>query len=203
MRRWLLLALLMLGLPLDSSAQIIPHVAVFGGYTYIHAKYNTGVGGFSLNGWDGSLEVKPLPLVGLVADVSRQYASPTQIASAGSVKENQTTLLLGPEVSIPHIPRVIPFAHAMVGIIHGTNTVTYISPATGSPCTPTSCPPAAFRSLQTGNAFATALGGGVDIKLAGPLWFRAVQADWLHANLSPDHHTQVRLATGLVVRFGR
>ena len=84
MRRWLLLALLIPGLPLDSSAQLIPHVAVFGGYTYVRAKFNsnspgpTPNAGFSLNGWDGSLEVKPIPLVGLVADVSRQYGSPAE-----------------------------------------------------------------------------------------------------------------------------
>jgi hypothetical protein len=178
MRRWLLLALLILGLPLDSPAQIIPHVAVFGGYTYVHAKYDydSGLGGFSLNGWDGSLEVKPLPLVGLVADVSRQYGSPN------GIRENQTSVLVGPQLSVPGFKRVIPYAHVMAGVVHGTNN--------------------GIQSVITGNAFATAVGGGVDIKLAGPLWFRAVQADWLHANLSPDHHTQMRLATGLVVRFG-
>jgi hypothetical protein len=188
MRRWLLLALLIPGLPLDSSAQLIPHVAVFGGYTYVHAKYDNGPGGFSLNGWDGSLEVKPLPLVGLVADVSRQYASPN------GIRENQTSLLVGPQVSIPHIPRVIPYAHVMAGIVHGTNNPGEIAcPPLPGPCV--------LTSSTTGNAFATAVGGGVDIKLAGPIWLRAVQVDWLHANLSPDHHTQVRLATGFVARF--
>ena len=197
MRRWLLLALLMLGLPLDSSAQIIPHVAVFGGYTYVHARFDNNINGpyqktgLSLNGWDGSLEVKPLPLVGLVADVSRQYASP------GGFRENQTSFLVGPQVSVPGFKRVIPYIHAMAGVIHGTNNIELVA------CVQVvgvSCPP---PRLSTGNAFATAVGGGVYIKLTGPLWFRAVQADWLHAHLSPDHHTQMRLATGLVVRFGR
>jgi hypothetical protein len=177
MRKCLLLTLLFFSFPFVSAAQLIPHVAVFGGYTYVHAKYNSAPGGFSLNGWDGSLKVKPLPLVGLVADVSRQYGSPN------GVRENQTSVLFGPQVSVPGFKRVIPYAHVMAGVVHGTNNRTL--------------------SLITGNSFATAVGGGVDIKLAGPLWFRAVQADWLHAHLSPDHHTQVRLATGLVVRFGR
>lgn len=175
MRKCLWVAVVLFAFPMSSAAQFIPHVALFGGYTYVHAKYDSGPGGFSLNGWDGSLEVKPIPLVGLVADVSRQYASP------GGVSQNQTSLLFGPQVSVPHIKRVIPFAHVMAGVVHGTNRQ-------------------ALAFIRD-NTFATAVGGGVDIKLAGPIWLRALQVDWLHADLSPDHHTQVRLATGLVARF--
>jgi hypothetical protein len=197
MWRWLPLALLMLGLPLDSPAQIIPHVAVFGGYTYVHDKFNGGGTGFSLNGWDGSLEFKPLPLVGFIADVSRQYASPN------GIRENQTSVLVGPQISVPGFKRVIPYAHVMAGVAHGTNQTLLVSPQ-GSSCRLGSCPPGfTIVGISTGATFAAAVGGGVDVKLKGPLWFRAIQADWLHADLSPNHHTQARLSTGIVVRFGR
>lgn len=197
MRKWLFLGLFVLALPLDSAAQVIPHVALFGGYTYVHARFDNNLNGpyqntgLSLNGWDGSLEFKPLPLVGLVADVSRQYASP------GGYQENQTSLLFGPQVSVPGFKRVIPYVHAMAGVVHGTNNIELIGcvQVVGVTCPAT--------RLLTGNAFATAVGGGVDLKLAGPIWIRAVQVDWLHGNLSPDHHTQMRLASGLVIRFGR
>ena len=135
------------------------------------------------------LEVKPLPFIGLVGDISKQYGSPL------GIRENQTSFLVGPQLSFPGIKGVIPYAHAMAGFVHGTNELQI------SGCIPeVTCPP---NSLFTGNAFATAVGGGVDIKLKGPIWIRAVQVDWLRANLSPDHHTQVRLATGIVIRFGR
>ncbi len=192
MRRWLFLVAVLFAFPLGSAAQIIPHVAAFGGYTWAHSKFN-GINqpGFSLNGWDGSLEVKQFPLVGFVADVSRQYASPS------GIRENQTMFLFGPQLSVPGFKKVIPYAHAMAGIIHGTNQVITACPAV-SPL-PFPCP--SFSS--TGNAFATALGGGIDYKLSGPIWVRVIQADWLHANLNPDHHTQMRLATGIVFRFGK
>ena len=188
MRRLLLLVAVLFAFPLASAAQIIPHVAVFGGYTWVHSKFN-GINqpGFSLNGWDGSLEVKQFPLVGFVADVSRQYASP------GGVPEKQTMFLFGPQLSVPGFKKVIPYAHAMAGVIHGTNDRSIC--ALGPPCPPT--------SFFTGNAFATAVGGGIDYKLSGPVWIRVIQADWLHGDLNPDHHTQVRLATGIVIRFGR
>jgi hypothetical protein len=191
MRKWLPVAFLILGLPLNSAGQIIPNAAVFGGYTYVHASHNGGGSGFSLNGWAGSLEVKPASWLGMVADVSRQYASPN------GIRENQTSVLFGPQVSVPGIPRIIPFAHAMAGIVHGTNLAIPL----GIPCSSTG--PCYNYSIATGNAFATAVGGGVDIQLRGPIWIRAVQADWLHGNLGPDHHTQARLATGIVLRFGR
>jgi hypothetical protein len=190
MRKGLLLTLIVFALPLDSAAQVIPHAALFGGYTWVHAKFNSSNpgAGFSLNGWDGSLEVKPLPLVGIVADVSRQYASPM------GVQENRTSILFGPQVSVPGFKRVIPYAHVMAGVIHGTTQ----QPSFCAAVVGVTCPPS-----LTGNAFATAVGGGVDFKLAGPIWIRAIQVDWLHAGLNPDHHTQMRLATGLVLRFGR
>jgi hypothetical protein len=81
-----------------------------------------------------------------------------------------------------------------VGVVHGTNQVNFL----GAPCTPITCP---GPLLNFGTTFATAVGGGVDFKLAGPLWVRAIQVDYLHANLSPDHHTQVRVAAGLSFRF--
>jgi hypothetical protein len=188
MRRWLFLILLAFALPLDSAGQIIPHFAVFGGYTYAHNKYTGSNTGFSLNGWDGSFEVKPLPFISLVGDLSKQYGSP------GGVRENQTSFLVGPQLSVPGIKNVIPFAHAMAGVVHGTTQ----QPGGCIAIPGVTCPP-----FLTGNTFATAVGGGVDFKLKGPIWVRAVQIDWLHANLNPDHHAQMRLATGIVIRFGK
>lgn len=180
------LAILLLGaLPLRAQS----NVAVFGGYSYWHAGRNFG-SGFSLNGWDASAEVGGSWLSG-VADISRQYASPS------GINENQYSLLFGPQFSVPHLPGVIPFAHALVGVVHGT---TGASPILIPPCSPVLCPP---PGITTGNAFATALGGGLDIKAFGPLWIRAAQVDYVHAVLNPDHHTQVRLSFGVVLRLGR
>ena len=170
------------GLPLRAQS----NVAVFGGYSYWHAGRDFG-SGFSLNGWDASAEVGGSWLGG-VADFSRQYASPS------GVNENQYSLLFGPQFSVPHLPGVIPFAHALVGVVHGTNRVALL----GAPC-----PPICSPLIQTGNAFATALGGGLDVRAVGPVWIRAAQVDYVHADLNPDHHAQVRLSFGVVLRFGK
>lgn len=190
MRKLSFVVVLVLALPLFSAAQILPGGAVFGGYTYVRAAHNGGAG-FNLNGWDASLEGKSSSWLGWVADISQQYGSP-----AGA-QEKQTSALFGPQVSIPHLPRVVPFAHVLIGAVHGTNQLVFpngIVCLRGSPCRP---------SISTGTAFATAVGGGVDVKVVGPLWVRAIQADDLHANLSPDHHNELRLAFGIVLRWGR
>jgi hypothetical protein len=180
----LLWILLVGALPL--RAQFLPKVAVFGGYSYWHAGRDSG-SGFSLNGWDASAEVGGSWLSG-VADFGRQYASPS------GIPENQYSLLFGPQLSVPHLPGVIPFARALVGVVHGTNRV-FISAAP--------CPPNCSPSIQTGNAFAAAIGGGLDVKALGPVWIRAIQVDYVHAQLNPDHHTQARLSVGVVLRLGR
>ena len=185
MRRLAGLLLVLLAGAVSLRAQ--SNVAVFGGYTYWHAGRDFSASGFSLNGWDASAEVGGSWLGG-VADFSRQYASPS------GINENQYSLLFGPQFSVPHLPGVIPFAHALVGVVHGTDRVAVF----GAPC-----PPFCSPFIQTGNAFATALGGGLDIKALGPVWIRAAQVDYVHAQLNPDHHTQVRLSFGVVLRFGR
>jgi len=179
--------LIIASVPLAASAQIIPKVAAFAGYTVVRAQRNGG-SGFTLNGWDASVEVKPASWLGIVGDVSQQYGSPS------GVRENQTSALFGPQISVPGTPRVVLFAHALVGVVRGTNQVL----PQLVPCTPTNCPGPA---INAGTVFATAVGGGVDFKLAGPVWVRAFQVEYLHANLAPDHHTQARLAAGIVLRL--
>jgi hypothetical protein len=104
-------------------------------------------------------------------------------------------VLFGPQVTIPGIKKVKPFAHILVGAVHGTTNESIFLAAA---CTPTFCPGPA---LTFGTTLATAVGGGVDFKLAGPVWVRAIQVDYLHANLNPDHHTQMRVAAGISFHF--
>ncbi len=180
------------GLPALLPAQVVPRVTLFGGYTFVRSQQNSGSGiagsNFNLNGWDASLEGGFAPWLGIVTDVSQQYGSPF------GYQEKQTTVLFGPQINIHGIHKIMPFAHVLAGVVHGTNRFTQLVP----PCSPSSCP----GTIATGYAFATAVGGGVDIKVFGPLWIRAVQADWLHANLNPDHHTQFRLSAGIALHFG-
>lgn len=104
--RRLAFGLVILFLAAAASAQIPTKGNIFFGYSYNNADFN-GAGRANLNGWDGSLEGKFLPWVGVVADISGHYG-------AGDSVHN---VVFGPRVSVP-IGKFTPFAHALVGVGH-------------------------------------------------------------------------------------
>lgn len=86
------------------------------------------------------------------------------------------TYTFGPEVHA-HLPLVKPFAHVLLG--GGTSSA---------------------GGVNT-NGFAMFLGGGIDAG-HGPLAFRVVQFDWMITHFSGfTDHDNVRVSTGLVLRF--
>jgi hypothetical protein len=191
MPKWLFAACLVFSIPFDASAQSIPHISVFGGYTFVRAyvpNQVTGHGdGFNLNGFEGSVEVKPLRSLGFVADVSQLYGSPY------GGHERQTTALFGPRIIFPGTPRITPYLHLLTGFARGTSGY-YVCPDLS-----TACPGGPIIR----NVFAVSVGGGMDVKLRGRIWWRTFEVDWLHANLGLERHDHMRLATGIVIRFGR
>ncbi len=196
---WMLAAPL-LAFPAAAGAQgvpVLPRFALFGGATVATSdclvplpegcnpvEQTAGGTTFHQVGWGASGEFDPLHsravALGIVGDVSEQYPQ-------GNIETNQVTALFGPQLSTHVIPRVVPFAHVLFGVAHGQTTAAGAVTGLAQPA--------------TASVFAAALGGGVDVKIFGALWFRVVQADYLHANFAPDHRTRFRISTGLVLRF--
>ena len=182
MRKMLLSLGLVLLLVAVSAAQIVPKGNIFIGYSYMHQGMNA-VGPTNMNGWNGSLEGKVLPFVGLVVDFSGHYGSlpPLPCPGGGPCLRSDFKLynvLLGPRVSVS-IHGVRPFAHALFGVAHETQS------GGGS---------------VSDNSFSTAVGGGVDFKLAPIIGWR-VQADALRTSLFASSNVNLRASTGLVLRF--
>jgi hypothetical protein len=143
----------------------------------------------ALNGFDGSLEGKFLPWIGIVADLSRQYGSEdfTRVCIIGppacspgrvTVHSTLSSVMFGPRVSVP-IGRLTPFAHALIGVshIHDSGAVS-----------------------NSDTAFATAIGGGVDYKLIKGLAWR-VQGEEFHTRFFGSTQDHFRFSTGIVLRF--
>jgi len=186
MKRLLLVVALLAGLPMAGLSQavpLVPRVAVSGSFTRVFDRGDANsysVGSFHFDGFEASGEVKVTRWVGVLGDYGWQWS-----LRDGQVL--QRALLIGPQFS-PHgvIHRgLIPFAHVLVGYVHGT--IDWGGPVADD--------------VSEGSVFATAVGGGLDIKLGGHFWFRAIQADWLHADLSPDHHTTARISAGVALRL--
>jgi len=152
-----LLSLLTLSCVLSSVAVAqVPKGNIFVGYSYGSADLNHN-NRSNLNGWEGSLEGKFLPWVGIVADFNGLYGtnnfpSSTQIFNVDAREHN---FLFGPRVSVS-VGKMRPFAHALFGAGHVSVSTTGYS--------------------ASDTSFAEALGGGLDYKLV-PLisWrFRAI-----------------------------
>jgi hypothetical protein len=103
---------LLLTLALCLLASVSAHaqsVDVFGGYSYLRFR-GTPAGNY--NGWQvaGEYKLKKLKWLGVDADLSGNYGSPTGASS--SVR----SYLFGPQVFLP--ARISPFAHVLVGLGH-------------------------------------------------------------------------------------
>ena len=156
---------------------------VFFGYSYFNTPI--GVDRQSLNGWQGSVEGKVLPFIGIVADLSANYGNlnfvgpcpplPGPCATV-TVNSHIDNLLFGPRVSVPVGP-VRPFAEALFG---GTHVSTH--------------------DFGNDNSFATAVGGGLDFRMLRILAWR-FQGDYIHTHLFNAPQNNVRLSTGIVLRF--
>ena len=165
-----------------ASAQIPTSGNVFFGYSY----YNTNLAGSrsSLNGWEGSVEGKVLPFVGIVGDFSGHYGSENFTACTVPILDcvifntdvSQHNYLFGPRVSVS-VGKIRPFAEVMIGAAHAN-----------------------AHTVGSDTSFATAVGGGLDFKLVKLVAWR-FQGDYVHSHLFNTAQNNARLSTGIVLRF--
>jgi opacity protein-like surface antigen len=139
----------------------------------------------NLHGWEASFEGKVLPFVGIVGDVSGHYGTQsfTETTSNGSQNINVTgheqEYLVGLRLSVP-VGKLTPFAEAMAGGAHIHTGGTLPGPSNTS--------------------FATALGGGLDYRLLGPIAAR-IEGDYLRTSFFSSTQNNFRLSAGVVFRF--
>lgn len=158
-----------------ASAQV-PSGNIFFGYSYAKAEIGGG-DRTNLNGWNGSLEGKVFPWVGIVADVSGHYGNENVLGF--STDGTVYTAVFGPRVSV-QIDRLRPFGHVMLGVSR------------------LRLESSAFSDSDT--TFATTVGGGFDYNLVPAIAWR-VQADAVHTSFFSDSQNNFRLSTGIVFRF--
>ena len=189
------------GVFLFSTAALAQRFNVFAGYSYssfgLYLPQGLQLGPLSdpikhsLNGWNGSLEARVLPFLGIVADFSGHYGDATTDLTcsqytapycfASDAKVGLYTFNAGPQVSL-RLGKIRPYAHALFGadVLKQSSS---------------------FRETS----FADVLGGGIDIAVIPRLAWR-VQADVLQTRFPlssylPYKQNSLRLSTGVVLRF--
>ncbi|HEY7617937.1 MAG TPA: outer membrane beta-barrel protein [Terriglobales bacterium] len=168
-----------------ASAQV-PGGNIFLGYSYARADIGS-TDRANLNGWNGSLEGKVFPWVGIVADVSGHYGTqnfPRICTTPGPcppvpVDGSVYSAVFGPRVSVS-VGRIRPFAHAMFGVSHVNLDSSFVN--------------------GSDTSFSSALGGGIDYNLVPAIAWR-VQMDNLQTRFFSDTQNNFRLSTGIVFHF--
>jgi outer membrane protein OmpA-like peptidoglycan-associated protein/opacity protein-like surface antigen len=142
--------------------------------------------------------------LGLVVDVAGFPETSIRLAAPGTPTQTYDssgsvyTYLVGPRLSFRH-DRFTPFIQVLVGAALASPVT--INGCTGDPiCTP----------LDSESAFAMTSGGGLDITLRRHIALRLFQAEYLTTrfhnppsnNAGRDWQGNLRLSTGLVLRFG-
>ena len=173
-----------------ASAQVPTAGNIYLGYAFENTDWtglDSSLNRPNLHGWEGSLEGKVFPHVGIVADFSQHFGSQTftEFTPVGGgpatvkVTGHGWEMLFGPRLSIP-VSNFTPFAEVMVGVAHITHGGDLPS--------------------ASNTSFGTAVGGGLDYRIVRPIAWR-VEADYLQTRFYSTTQNNLRLSTGVVIRF--
>lgn len=186
----LILVAVVSGAIFAGSAQA--QVQIFGGYSYVHPTVSvqttiicpgppcpvtTTTTHPNFNGWEFAGTYNFFKVVGLTADVAGNYGT------VQGAPVHLQTYLFGPQIHLPG--PVSPFAHLLAGVGHET-----IGNSTSALVIPFS-----------GNAFAAAAGGGIDIKVIPFVSLRVIQFDELVTRFHSTRQNQPRVSAGVVIHF--
>ncbi len=203
MRKFIALAVMVLGMTLYAGAQEVPQVEVFGGYSLFHfddqgleAELQTIDPTVTLNrnlhGWNAAVQFNANKWLGIVGDFSGHYGTVGENPS-GSVSGNIYNFLFGPQINIRG-EKATGFVHALFG---GNRFKIDAIPA------PIDTPEV------TDTAFAFAIGGGVDINVTKMVAIRAGQFDYIFTKhtfsqfgLNQPHQNNFRFSAGIVLKLG-
>lgn len=165
------------------QAQVPTSGNIFFGYSHYSTDLAPNHGG--LNGWQGTLEGKTFPYVGIIADLSGDYGTlnfkPLNVTCPVTgcptrASTHVTNVIFGPRVYVP-VGKFRPFAEAMAGVGH-----------------------ASAGGIGSDTSLAAGFGGGVDYRLLRIVGWR-FEIDYLHTSLFSRGQGNTRISTGVVFNF--
>jgi hypothetical protein len=156
--------------------QDYPKAEVFGGYQYTRINPGSGISGENFNGWNAAVTGNINHWLGVTGDVSGAYKS------ISGVSLKQYTFMGGPTISSHSSEKFTPFVHALFGGAHFSGS--------------------GFGGSGSDNAFAMALGGGLDLGVKN-FAVRVGQFDYLMTRFGGTSQNDFRYSAGIVFRFGK
>jgi outer membrane protein OmpA-like peptidoglycan-associated protein len=174
-----------------STGSEYPAVDLFVGYSYVRFRTDAGVKeGFNWHGATGALAGNVNRWFSLVGDIGGYRIKSLPSGVSGSAY----TFLVGPQFS-HRGERFTPFIHFLFGAARLSDIQASTIP-TGS---------VFFNRSFSQNAFATAMGGGLDVNFNKHVGFRIAQIEYLLTKFTDGNSNRqdnVRASAGLVLHFG-
>ena len=174
-----------------STGSEYPAVDLFVGYSYVRFRTDAGVKeGFNWHGATGALAGNVNRWFSLVGDIGGYRIKSLPSGVTGSAY----TFLFGPQFS-HRGERFTPFIHFLFGAARLSDIQASTIP-TGS---------VFFNRSFSQNAFATAMGGGLDVNFNKHVGFRIAQIEYLLTKFTDGNSNRqdnVRASAGLVLHFG-
>src|SRR5260370_21490256 len=170
---------------LSTSAQELPKIDAFVGYSYLRANPATsGIGGFNLNGGSASASYNFRDWFSGVPDFGGYQVGKINNVN---VDNHVLTYMFGPRFTYHKSRKIAPFGQVLFGAAR-----------TGS---------GVFATSNSRTSFASAFGAGVDWNGRDPFSIRPVQFDYLFthfpdvtAGITPPQK-KTRVSTGIVFHF--
>jgi opacity protein-like surface antigen len=206
-------------------AQEVPVAEVYGGYSLVRVNTGTQVNAFNANGGIGAFQYNVNKNFAIVAEFGGTANGHVSVHSPGiDADQTQFSYLFGPRISVNKTGRVAPFVEFLFGGVHNSRSFsipTALVPAgttipRGITVEPGSSGYTKLRSTQ--NAFAMAMGGGLDVKVTKVIAVRPIQLDYLPTHFSPFNFSiadlslnarndvrwqnNLRYSAGVTFRFG-
>jgi opacity protein-like surface antigen len=201
---WVVGLLSVAAIPAMAQSSDYPRAEFGGGYSYIRANINstdatipppnTASANFDLHGGRGEVVGNVNRTLGIVGDFGGYKVT----GLPSGVSATLFTYMFGPRLSYREHEKVTPFVHALFGGAHVSGS------ASG---TLTS----GFEFAGSENAFAMALGGGIDVKATNHVAIRLIQAEYLMTrfktsinsagNSVANNQNNLRIGVGLQFRF--
>ena len=185
---WLLFTAFTLGFAAQAHAQSSPRFEAGVDYSYVRS--NTPPGGcacFGLNGGGGSFAYYLNHSLAVAADINAGHSSDIGI---GSSDLTLTSYVFGPRYYWHSHARTTPFVQVLLGGAHANSNSLALRVA----------------GQQAGsNAFATKIGGGVDLPLNQRFALRPFEANYFLTHFDNgvnDHQNNLQIGAGVVFRFG-
>jgi Outer membrane protein beta-barrel domain len=192
-------AVLLVGLA--AWSQDFPRAEVAADYSYARFyPVARGTQSLSLNGGGGALVVNVTKYFGIKMDL-QGYGSNTvtwtnPAGGSATAQGNLFTYMFGPQIKF-RTPKFQPFAQWLLGAAH-SNVYGNLTKACAGSCTTSGTP--------ANNAFAMAMGGGIDIPINKNFQFRPVEIDYLMTRFTNQFNNSsqnnFRYSAGVNFTFG-